>query len=260
MDFQSSTRAAVGTSAIPTGTPGRRSAFAVVLVALVASAWLIAGPAVERAGAASLVLYKNALDSPGKRSQVKQYGSKARCNAGGSTKAFKFSIGKQTRDCFYRIPVVGRSIEVTGVGVLLKSTPSSLRGRTWLAVSTRQASNGSRYQLTVFPAQQKIQLRKVLGNGEIEYLAVEKEVTRVQKPGGSNRMTLRAFDGVSGLPSGTTRIVAWVNGLRIAVVDDPNGAQLNGRFSTFSIGSRADAYRATGSFRKLAMRIPDPFG
>jgi hypothetical protein len=65
---------------------------------------------------------------------------------------------------------------------------------------------------------------------------------------------------VSGVPSGTTRIVAWVNGVRIAVVDDPNGSQLSGRFSTFSIGSGGNAYRATGSFRNLAMRIPDPFG
>jgi hypothetical protein len=244
-------------------SPARKAVpgpLAVALAALVLLGFLVAGPAVGRADAASLVLYKNALDSAGKRSQVKQYGSKARCNAGGSTKAFRFSLGQQTKDCFYRIPVVGKSVEVTGVGVLLKSTPTAIRGRTWLAVSTRQASNGSRYQLTVFPAQRKIQLRKVLGDGQIEYLAVEKSVRQVAKPGGSNRMTLRAFDGVSGVPSGTTRIVAWVNGVRIAVVDDPNGSQLSGRFSTFSIGSGGNAYRATGSFRNLAMRIPDPFG
>lgn len=240
--------------------PQRRSALGFALVALLAAAWLAVGPATDRADAASLVLYKNALDSPGKRSQIKQYGSKARCNAGGSTKAFRFSLGKQTRDCFYRIPVVGRSTEVTGVGVMLKSTPAALRGKSWLAVSTRQASNGSRYQLTVFPAQQKVQLRKVLGDGEIEYLAVQKSVRQVAKPGGSNRMTLRAFDGVSGVPAGTTRLVAWVNGVRIAVVDDANGSQLSGRFSTFSIGSKVFAYKAAGSFRNVAMRIPDPFG
>lgn len=258
MDLQLSSRAAVGAFRAPL-MASRRPSLVVALVALVAAAGLLAGPSAGRAGASSLVLYKNALDSPERRGEVRQYGSKARCNAGGSTQAFRFSIGRQTRDCFYRLPVVGRSVEVTGVGVLLKSTPAALRGKTWLAVSTRQASNGSRYQLTVFPAQQRVQLRKVLGNGEIEYLAVAKEVGKVKKPGGSNRMTLRAFDGVSGVPEGTTRVVAWVNGLRIAVVDDPDGAQLTGRFSTFSIGSKVNAQKATGSFRDVAVRIPDPF-
>lgn len=232
--------------------------FAFGIFVLAVLCWLFAGPMTGRSEAASVLLYKNDLGSAQKRSQIKQYGSTARCNAGGSTKAFKFSLGRQTRDCFYRIPVVGRSIEVSGVGVLLKSTPPSLRGRTWLAVSTRQAADGSRYQLTVFPAQQKVQVRKMLGNGEIRYLAVETNVRKVAKPGGSNRMTLRVFDGVSGLPAGTTRVVAWVNGQRIAVIDDASPGLLNGRFSTFSIGSGSVAYKATGSFRNLAVRIPDP--
>lgn len=220
---------------------------------------LFAGPMADRSGASSVLLYKNDLSSSQKRSQIKQYGSTANCKSGGSAKAFKFTLGAQTKDCFYRIPVVGRSTEVAGVGVLLKSTPASLRGRTWLAVSTRQAPDGSRYQLTVFPAQQKVQVRKMLGNGDIEYLATETNVQKVAKPGGSNRMTLRAFDGVSGVPAGTTRVIAWVNGQRIAVIDDASSPQLTGRFSTFSIGSGSFAPKATGSFRDLAVRIPDPF-
>lgn len=228
------------------------------VVALAVLCWLFSGPMAARSEAASVVLYKNNLGNSEKRSQIKQYGSTAKCDSGGSAKAFKFTLGPQTRDCFYRIPVVGRSIEVTGVGVLLKSTPASLRGRTWLAVSTRQAANGSRYQLTVFPAQQKVQVRKMLGNGEIEYLATETNVRKVAKPGGSNRMTLRAFDGVAGVPAGTTRLVAWVNGQRIAVIDDASPGQLTGRFSTFSIGSGSAAHKAAGSFRDLAIRIPDP--
>ena len=247
-----------GSRGASTGGNLRPRLFALGVVVLAAFGWLLAGPMTGRSEAASIVLYKNDLGSSQGRSQIKQYGSAANCDAGGSTKAFKFSLGRQTKDCFYRIPVVGRSIEVTGTGVLLKSTPASLRGRTWLAVSTRQASNGSRYQLTVFPAQQKVQIRKMLGNGEVRYLAVKTKVRKVAKPGGSNRMTLRVFDGVSGVPAGTSRVVAWVNGQRIAVVDDVTPGQLNGRFSTFSIGSGSVAYKATGSFRNLAVRIPDP--
>ena len=247
----------------PRGTDveGNPRARLVVLgvVALAALTWLLAGPVAGKSEASSLALYKNALDTSTKRTEVKQYGSRARCNSGGSTRAFRFSLGKQTKDCFYRLPVVGRSVEVTGIGVLLKSTPAAIRGRTWLAVSTRQASDGSRYQLTVFPAQQKVQVRKILGDGDVEYLAVGKEVRKVAKPGGSNRMTLRTFDGVRGAPAGATRVVAWVNGARIATVDDASPGQLTGRFATFSVGSTRDAHRAIGSFRSVAVRIPDPF-
>lgn len=218
------------------------------------------GPAAARSeAAATLSIYKNALDTSAKRSQIFRYGSEGQCKRGKASKAFRFSLGKQTRECFFRLPAVGRSVEVSAVGVLFDSTPEKVIGRTYLAVSTRQAGNGSRYQLAVFPSQRKWELRKVEPNGAIEYLATGKNQKEIKGPGRSNRILLRSFNGVKGQPSTTARLVARINGKRVVVFNDARGLQLTGRITSFSIGSPLFATGAAGSFREVDVRIPDPF-
>ena len=231
-----------------------------ILVAVVTLTGAILGIDPSRGeAAATLSIYKNALDTSSKRAQVTRYGSDGKCKKGKASKAFRFSLGKQTRECFYRVPVVGRSVEVSAVGVLFDSTPSNVIGRTYLGLSTRQASDGSRYQLAVFPAQRKFELRKVEPTGAIEYLTIAKDVRQIRGPGQSNRIVLRTFNGVSGQPSTTARLVVQINGKRLVVFNDARGLQLEGRSTTFSIGSANFATGAAGSFREVDVRIPDPF-
>lgn len=229
----------------------------IVFVGLLAATF---GPAAARSeAAATLSIYKNALDTSAKRSQIFRYGSEGQCKRGKASKAFRFSLGKQTRECFFRLPAVGRSVEVSAVGVLFDSTPEKVIGRTYLAVSTRQTGNGSRYQLAVFPSQRKWELRKVEPNGAIEYLATGKNQKEIKGPGRSNRILLRSFNGVKGQPSTTARLVARINGKRVVVFNDARGLQLTGRITSFSIGSPLFATGAAGSFREVDVRIPDPF-
>lgn len=241
--------------------PGRRSGGALTaFVALAAFTAVFFGPDPVRGEAsATLSIYKNKLDSNAKRSQVVKVG-KGNCRKGKSTKSYRFSIGKKTTECFFRLPVVGRSIEISGTGVLFSSTPSRIINKTYLALSTRQAGNGSRYQLAVFPAKKRFELRKVSSSGRIEVLARGRNVKQIKPPGGSNRLNLRAFSRASGSPGDSARIVARINGKRVALVDDAQAPQLTGRTSTFSIGSSASAERASGSFRSIDVRIPDPLG
>ena len=216
------------------------------------------GPATIRSEAsASLSIYKNALDTKSKRSEVVNVGP-GNCKRGKGKKAYRFSLGKKTRECAYRLPVVGRSIEVTGTGVLFGGTPPKVVDRTYLAISTRQANNGSRYQLAVFPSRERFELRKVGPNGGIETLAKVNEERVIKPTDMSNRLTLQVFNKVSGLPADTARLVARINGKRVAVVEDAESVQLTGRTSTFSIGSSSPARGATGSFRAIDVRIPDP--
>ena len=106
---------------------GRIALMVAVLVGLLAAAL---GPTVARSeAAATLSIYKNALDTSEKRSQIFRYGSEGQCKRGKASKAFRFSLGKQTRECFFRLPAVGRSVEVSAVGVLFDSTPAKVIGR-----------------------------------------------------------------------------------------------------------------------------------
>lgn len=216
------------------------------------------GPGSVRSEAsATLSIYKNALDTNAKRAEMVKVGS-GNCKKGKPSKGYRFTLGKKTRECSYRLPVVGRSIEVTGTGVLFGATPPKVVNRTYLALSTRQANNGSRYQLAVFPSRERFELRKVGPNGGVETLAKVNEERVIKPTDMSNRLTLQVFNKVSGLPADTARLVARINGKRVAVVEDAESVQLTGRTSTFSIGSSSPARGATGSFRAIDVRIPDP--
>lgn len=237
-----------------------RTVNAALLAALLAAAGALLGLNPPEAGAIpTLSIYNNALDTPAKREKVLRSGRDGQCQKNKSKLAFKFTLGKRTRECAYRLPVAGRSIEVSAVGTLFESTPAKVVGRSFLSLSTRQDSDGSRYQLVVFPKQKKFQLRKIVSNGSVRYLAIRKNVKRIGDPGSPIRMMLRSFNRVPKLPSTTARLVVRIEGKRLAVVDDPRGLRLKGRAATFSIGSSRFAQGANGSFRDVDVRIPDPF-
>lgn len=218
--------------------------------------------AVQLASAAtSVVIYKNALDTSGKRSEVVQFDRQARCARSSSPSALRTKVGKKTRECNYRVPVAGKSIELTATGRLFESTPKAIRSRTFLGLSLRHSADGSRYQLAVFPSTTRAQIRKVNSNGKVTVLAGQKLGRKRVKPlGKANRMTFGAYNGTKGKPASNARLFARVNGKRVLLVDDPKGNELSGAGSTFSVGSDNNARNASGSFSKLIVRMPDPFG
>lgn len=235
----------------------RSSILALVAAAVtVIAGFGLASPPAQAAG--NLVIYNNSMRSAAGAAKIRKYGKKANCSHKGSTKSLRVKVGKSTRECFYNVPVVGRDLQASITARMFKQTPKGLQKRTWLAVNVRQGTDGSRYQFAVLPRQQRFSLRKVYPNGKVKHLAhgKDKKIRTVAK---ANRITLRAYNGVGKLPSGTARLVGIVNGKRLALFDDQHGNELTGRDTTISIGSNKGAKGAFGSFIGARVAMPDPF-
>lgn len=225
---------------------------ATLLAALVAALTIATG-----AGAAVIGLYRNDMESGGLRAQIAKL-SGERCGRGGSDHAFRVIVGKRTRECAYRTPVIGRDLEVAAVGRLLQGTPKAVRRKAFLALNLRAGRAGARYQLAAFPLQRKAQLRKVTTDGRVEYLHVERGV-RTRGVNRANELRLRAFNVTRGPDKGDCRVLAFVGGELIADVTDPAAGQLQGRTSGFSLGAVGNAKGALGSFDEVVIRVPGPF-
>ncbi|HXS47197.1 MAG TPA: hypothetical protein VN756_07015 [Solirubrobacterales bacterium] len=224
-----------------------------VLVLVVAAVAVSAASA----GAALIGIYRNSMESEAQRAQVVKL-SGERCGRGGSDHAVRIVVGKRTRECAYRTPVVGRDLEIGAIGRLLSNTPQAVQRKAFLAINLRTGGAGAGYQLAVFPMQAKAQLRKVLPDGQIQYLHVEKDV-RTRGLNRANELRLRAFNVTSGPEKGSCHVLAFVAGQLVADVTDSAAGELEGRAAGFSLGALGNAKGAAGSFDDVVVRVPSPF-
>jgi hypothetical protein len=209
---------------------------------------------VPSAGAALIGLYRNNMDSDALRAQILKL-SGERCARGGSTTAFRIVVGKQTKECSYRTPVLGRDLEIAATERLLSATPISVQRGAFLAVDLR-SGGGARYQLAVYPLQRKAQLRKVLADGSIEYLDIEKSLAEVGGADKANELRLRAFNVTSGDERGNCHLLAFVGGKLVSDVTDEGAGDLTGRASGFSVGSAKIAKGAQATVDDVVVRVP----
>ena len=128
----------------------------------------------------------------------------------------------------------------------------------YLAVELR-SGDGARYQLAVYPLQRKAQVRKVLADGSIEYLHIEKDVAGIGGADRANELRLRAFNVTEGEEEGNSRILAFVGGDLVADVTDEGAGDLSGRASGFSVGSAKVAKGAQAAVDNVVVRVPSPF-
>ncbi len=205
--------------------------------------------------AASLVgIYRNNLDNEAQRAQiVRLYGE--RCAQAPLGSSLRLIVGKRTRECGYRTPVLGRNLEIAATERLLASTPKPLQRVAFIGLNLRGGEDGSGYQLAVYPAQGKVQLRKVLPGGGVRYLAIVREASAVKGVEAANALRLRAFD--TG-PS-SCRLLAFVNGKLVAAVTDESARDLQGRASGFSIGALGVAKGASAGVGNVLINVPSPF-
>ena len=70
-------------------------------VALLATALAL----VPTAGAALVGIYRNGMESKGQLAQIAKL-SGDRCGRGATEHAFRITVGKQTKECAYRTPVL----------------------------------------------------------------------------------------------------------------------------------------------------------
>ncbi len=224
----------------------------VICIATVAALALTAD-----AGAGVIGLYRNNMESTGLQAQIANF-SGQRCKRGGSGHAFRIFVGKETKECAYRTPVIGRDLEVAAIGRLLEGTPKPVQRKAFLALNLRAGGAGARYQLAVFPLQQKAQLLRYSGESQVKYLHIARSI----KTNGINRaneLRLRAFNVTSGPEKGSARIMAWVGHQLVADVTDPAAGELQGRTAGFSLGAVGNAKGALGSFDDVVVRVPSPY-
>jgi hypothetical protein len=223
-----------------------------ILVA-VAGCLAMAGAAI---GANSVAIYGNNMDSTAKRSEVVKVSGRS-CNRGGSTQALRVTVGARTDECSYRTPVVGRDLEISATERLLSGTPRSVRNGIFLALNLR--TGGGKYQLAVFPLQQKFQLRKDLPDGTRKFLAHGTGIRRIRGVNKANELRLRAFNLTETRDKDDCRLLVFIGGKRFAVVTDEAAGPLKGRYAGVSVGSSRAAAGAVASFDDLLVRVPSPF-
>jgi hypothetical protein len=229
----------------------RTAVFALLLAGLLAFA--------TSAGAALIGVYRNTMENKGQLAQVTKL-SGERCARGSSDGGFTITIGKATKECSYRTPVLGRDLEIAATMRLLSrpQVPMSVQRSAYLALDLR-AGGGARYQLAAYPLQGKLQVRKVLADGKIEYLDIEKEVAGIGGVDKATQLRLRAFNITAGDEKGTCQLLAFVGGELIAEVSDATAGELSGRASGFSLGSAKVAKGAQASVDDVVVRVPSPY-
>jgi hypothetical protein len=229
----------------------RTGVFALLVVVVLAFAASAAGALVG--------IYRNGMGNKGQLGQILKL-SGARCARGGVDGAFTITVGKATKECSYRTPVLGRDLEIAATMRLHNrpQVPKSVLRSAYLSVDLR-AGGGARYQLAVYPTQRKAQVRKLLSDGSVEYLDIEKEVAQIGGLDKPNQLRLRAFNVTSGEERGNCQILAFVGGQPIAEVTDEAAGDLGGRASGFSVGSAKVAKGAQASVDDVVIRVPAPF-
>jgi hypothetical protein len=223
-------------------------------LALVLAAAMIVVPA---AGASLVGIYSNGMETKGQLGQIVKL-SGSRCARSSSNRAFLIVVGKETKECAYRTPVLGRDLEIAAVERLLSKTPKPLQRSAFLSVDLR-SGGGARYQLAVYPLQDKAQVRKVLADGSIEYLDIEKEVAGIGGIDKPTELRLRAFNITEGEEKGSCHLLAFVGGKLISDVTDESAGELSGTASGFSVGSAKNAKGAQASVDDVVIRVPSPF-
>jgi len=221
------------------------------------AALLVAAFLASAAGATLVGVYRNPMESKGQLKQVVKLAGHS-CGRSSSGHALRVVVGKRTKECSYRTPVIGRDLEIAADERLLSGTPKSLRTSTYLALNLR-TGGGARYQFAVFPLQRKAQLRKIRANGTVVYLDVEKDLQQVRGLDKANELRLRAFNVTEGDEKGNCRIRAFVGGRLVSNVVDEGAGDLTGRASGFSVGSAKIARGAQASFDDVVVRVPGPF-
>lgn len=201
-------------------------------------------------------IYRNGMETTAQRAQLLKL-TGANCERGGSESALRVTVGKRTTECSFRTPVVGRDLEIGATERLLSGTPKPAQHGAYLGLELR-AGGGAKYQMLVFPAQQKVQLVKIVSGGA-EFLAVDRNERLVKGIDEANAMRLRAVNGRGPSEKGSCKLLAFLGGQLVAEATDGSTGELSGRASAVAVGAVKDADGVLASIDDVVVRLPSPF-
>ena len=204
------------------------------------------------AGAAAVIyVYGNGFSKKSAFKEIKRTGGSKKCDREYREKSNQMAIsltGK--RLCDFSPPVVGDAAQPDHViyakgRMNRKRTPKALRRAAYLAVRVRNGHGGN-YELQIFPTRKRFKLVRNPAAEAVSERGRSRAINAGKKP---NALRL-AVDGA--------RVTGFVNGRKLASVVDPNPGGVNGRKTSFGLGSRKDGKRRTvGSFKRVRVGIAE---
>jgi hypothetical protein len=208
---------------------------------------------VAAAALAGVTVYKNDFSSKSEAKQLRHAEGK-HCDKTWRRKAgsVRVDVTKGPNLCGYRPPVQGDTpgpdFDFQAKQKLLKATPRGIRDGVYLVLEVRSAKNTA-YQLRVFPKKHKFELvRKPSGGG-----------SGFPAKGKSNAIKGTNKPNVLRLSAVGNKVVAKVNGKKVARVTDSNAAEVSGRNLEVGVGNRkSTTKRASGTFDDLKVQVPKP--
>lgn len=202
------------------------------------------------AGAATVAIYRNALDTTAQRTEMLKLTGRS-CARGDGEETLRVTVGKRTEECVYRTPVVGRNLEIAATERLLTGTPKAVARKAFLGLILR-AGGGAKYELRVFPGQKKTQLVKVTKEGT-EFLAIEKKVAAVKGMNEANVLRLEV-EGAKG----KVKVSGFIGPEPVGEAIDESG-EVEGESSAVSVGAPKNGSGAVASFDAIVVRVPVRF-
>jgi len=218
------------------------------VLALCAAIATIAGAAVAFA---QVTVYQNDFGSRAEFKEVYKAGGAKACDRRyrKKSKSMVASVHRGKTTCSFRPPVQGDGElpnHIAAVeGKILKRTPKSMRGGAFIEVTLRAGGEGSGYTLRVIPGKRRFELQRSPGGDGFPAVGRDRAIKRV-----NDRNTLR-------LIARGAKITAMVNGKELAVIDDPNPAQVPGSKVRFAVGNAKQKSKPViATFKRVAVAVP----
>jgi hypothetical protein len=219
---------------------------AFVLVAVAAA--LLAATAI-----AGVTVYTNNLSSKGGSKELR-HAEGTHCQKSWRHKAKKVVVRatKGKTVCGYRPPVEGDSDApdhyFKATEKMAKNTPKSVRDRVYTGIGVRSAKNVG-YQLWVFPTERKFKLARFTGGSKPTFLA----------KGGNKAIKGRDKANHLGLKAVGSKVIAKVNGKRLAKTVDRNAGQVDGRKVEVMLGYKKKHSKPVSmTVDDLELQVPNP--
>ncbi len=202
---------------------------------------------------AGVTVYKNSFSRKGEVKELRQ-AEGTHCKRGFRKKAGKVRIDvtRGPEVCGYRPPVEGDTDgpdhDFQANAKFLRGTPKGLRKQAYVAVAVRSGKT-SAYELRVYPVQHRFKLLRSPSGGGGAF------------PDQGRSSAIKGFNkpNVIGLKASGSRVIARVNGTKVATLTDTNPAQVGGRRLEVAVGSgKRSAKTVSATIDNLKLQVPTP--
>ena len=199
---------------------------------------------------ANVIVYKNDLSTKADGKQLRHFEGSAK-NCARHVRGSSLLVQVTARDtCGYRLPLEGDSRQpnhsLHARFKLARATPKALRRSTFVGLAVRYGG-GTGYTLRILPQRHQFKLRRLPKGRDFPVAGRDSAIKAVNR---WNDLRLQAFG---------TKIVAIINGKRVANVDDSAATQVTGRKAEVFVGANmASDVGAFGRVDDVRLSVPSP--